>query len=53
MKLAIYIENGIKQIALTPENRFEKKIFEDLEKTEYDLTIKKGDFYECEGGRVR
>jgi hypothetical protein len=54
MKTAIYVEDGILQVVLTPETNFEKEIFKKLD----DNTISKaeimnGSFYHCNGGWIR
>ena len=42
MKGAIYIENGLTQLVLTPESDFEKNV-----------SVYTGGFYHCQGGWVR
>ncbi|HWW56390.1 MAG TPA: hypothetical protein VN047_05825 [Sphingopyxis sp.] len=53
MKIALYIEDGIEQIVLTPETDTEKGIVGKLHDAGRDITIKRGSFYECRGGFVR
>jgi hypothetical protein len=54
MKIALYIEDGLEQIVLTPETETEKGIVGKLsEPMARDLQIFKGGFYECRGGWVR
>lgn len=63
MKTAIYIEDGLVQLVLTPENEFEKNCFSAF-KPEGQTTdpsapnpisaqIFEGTFYDCRGGWVR
>lgn len=52
MKTAIYVEDGFKQIVLTPEDKWERRIIELL----FDqnlITMFKGEFYYCQGGWMR
>lgn len=51
MKTAIYIERGVAQVVLTPETDAEKMALELLK--EKRLDVKRGSFYECQGGWVR
>jgi hypothetical protein len=53
MKSALYIENGISQIILTPENEHEKNILMAIDDKEIETTMKIGNFGECKGGWVR
>lgn len=53
MKTAIYIENGIVQLVLTPENDFEKNALGSFKHKPLDATIEMGGFYHCAGGWVR
>ncbi len=53
MKIALYIEDGLEQIVLTPESDTEKGILRKLEDGTRDLSIKMGQFYPCQGGWVR
>ena len=50
MKTAIYIEEGVTQIALTPEDDTEKRAVELLNRSDFELTVYKGRFYSCQGG---
>lgn len=52
MKIAFYMEDGLEQIVLTPESDFEKSMLGKLHDGR-DLSIKRGSFYECQGGWVR
>ncbi|MGX9980686.1 hypothetical protein [Methylobacterium fujisawaense] len=53
MKIALYIEDGLEQVVLTPENDTEKAILGKMHDGSRDLTIKRGAFYACMGGWVR
>ena len=51
MKTALYIEDGVTQLVLTPENGFEKILFERYLGKKCEIT--RGSFYECRAGHVR
>ena len=53
MKIALYIEDGLEQIVLTPQTETEAGIVRKLEDGSRELSIKRGAFYECRGGWVR
>lgn len=53
MRIALYIEDGLEQIVLTPESETEKAILGKLHDGSRDMSIVKGSFYECRGGWVR
>jgi len=53
MKVAIYIEDGLTQLVLSPESDFEKGVISKVEKGEQDVKIYTGGFYYCQGGWVR
>jgi hypothetical protein len=53
MKIALYIENGLEQIVLTPETDTEKGIVGKLHDGSRTVSIKKGSFFECLGGYIR
>lgn len=54
MKVAVYIENGVTQLVLTPEGEWEKNVTDRMASDgEYDVTIMRGEFYECRGGWFR
>lgn len=53
MKTAIYIEDGVVQLVLTPENSFEKNALASFEKKSLAVNIKVGTFYDCAGGWTR
>lgn len=50
MKTAIYIEDSVTQIVLTPENDFEKSALAKLKQKELSVKLHDGQFYECQGG---
>lgn len=52
MKIALYIEDGLEQIVLTPETPNEKSLLENFHSGR-TMEIKKGSFYECRGGYMR
>ena len=52
MKTAIYIEDSILQVVLTPETDEEKAVLSLVEKKEI-VEIYRGSFYSCKGGWVR
>tara|TARA_Y100000034_G_scaffold48555_1_gene59960 strand:- start:364 stop:585 length:222 start_codon:yes stop_codon:yes gene_type:complete len=53
MKIALYIEDGLEQIVLTPETSTEKDILGKMHDVERDLQICRGSFYACQGGWTR
>ena len=53
MKIALYIEDGLEQIVLTPESDTEKGILGKLHDGSRELSIKSGSFYDCRGGYQR
>ena len=52
MKTAIYIEDGVVQLVLTPESEFEKNAMSSFEKKPLDAKLFAGSFYDCRGGWV-
>jgi len=48
MKTALYIEDGVTQIILTPESDWERVILADVDKR--PVTFFRGEFYSCRGG---
>jgi len=51
VKTAIYIEDGILQIVLTPKTTFEKEVCSKIEQSDLENTkIYRGQFYKCQGG---
>lgn len=53
MKIALYIEDGLEQIVLTPETDTEKAIVAKLNDGEREMIVHQGEFYTCRGGWVR
>jgi hypothetical protein len=53
MKTAIYVEQGVTQLVLTPQNEWEKNIVKAIGTGQETVEIKRGSFYECRGGWVR
>lgn len=53
MKIALYIEDGLEQIVLTPESDTEKGIVGKLTDGSRELSVKRGAFYYCRGGWQR
>lgn len=53
MKIALYIEDGLEQVVLTPEGAVEKGILAKLHDGTRNIRILRGQFYECRGGWVR
>jgi hypothetical protein len=53
MKTAIYIEDGITQLIITPENDFEKNTLDMFKDKGLTVKIFSGSFYDCRGGWVR
>jgi len=52
MKTAIYIEDGIVQLVLTPQNKWEKDAMKSF-KGELSVQTFTGSFYDCRGGWIR
>lgn len=53
MKTAIYIEDGVVQLVLTPEGEFEKNALRSFEGKPTEARIFAGTFYDCRGGWTR
>ena len=53
MKTAIYIEDGIVQLVITPESEFEKNAISTFRKKPLDVHLFDGSFYDCRGGWIR
>lgn len=54
MKVAIYIEQGVTQLVLTPEGEWEKSVVAKLVPSgTQKVTAMRGSFYECRGGWIR
>lgn len=53
MKTAIYIEDGVTQLVITPETKFEKKALRDyFEGEPLEAKVMVGSFYDCRGGWI-
>jgi len=53
MKIALYIEDGLEQIVLTPQNVTEKNVLAKLHDGAREMSIHRGEFYHCQGGWLR
>lgn len=53
MKIALYIEEGIEQIVLTPESKVEESILGKMHDGTRVMQILRGSFYRCHGGWTR
>jgi len=53
MKIALYIEEGLEQIVLTPETPTEKNILGKLHDGSRQLNIARNSFYHTRGGFIR
>lgn len=54
MKVAIYIEQGVTQLVLTPESEWERDVCKKVTPDgQHTLTIRRGEFYACMGGWFR
>ena len=53
MKTAIYIEDGVVQLVITPETEFEKNALSTLREKSLDAKLFDGAFYDCRGGWIR
>lgn len=53
MRIALYIEDGLEQIVLTPSNGTERDILKKLHEGGREISIKAGEFYQCQGGWTR
>ena len=53
MKTAIYIEDGVTQLVITPETEFEKKAISVFNDKPMEAQLFSGSFYNCAGGWVR
>lgn len=53
MKTAIYIEDGVVQLVITPETEFEKNALTTFQDKPLDAKLFSGSFYDCRGGWVR
>lgn len=53
MKTAIYIEDGVVQLVITPESEFEKNALKSFDNKPFEAEIYNGTFYDCLGGWTR
>lgn len=53
MKTAIYIEDGVVQLVLTPEGGFEEDALKSFADKPLGVQVFRGQFYDCQGGWVR
>jgi hypothetical protein len=53
MKIALYIEDGVEQVVLTPQSSTEKAILAKLHDGSRNLQLYRGAFYGCRGGWTR
>ena len=53
MKTAIYIEDGVVQLVITPETKFEKDSINIFNEKPLEVKLFSGSFYDCRGGWVR
>ncbi len=53
MKTAIYIEDGVVQLVITPQTEFEKNALSTFEEHPLKARIFTGSFYGCQGGWIR
>lgn len=53
MKTAIYIEDGVVQLVITPESEFEKSALRSFEAKPIEAKVFSGSFYDCRSGWVR
>jgi len=52
MRTAVYVEDGVTQVVLTPENNLEKQILLWVHGCT-KLEVRHGSFYHCQGGWIR
>lgn len=53
MKTAIYIEDGVVQLVITPESEFERSALSSFQNDQLKTSIFEGQFYDCRGGWIR
>lgn len=53
MKTALYMEDGLVQVVITPETDMEKRLLDLLHEGPAQFELKRGAFYECRGGWMR
>ena len=52
MKTAIYVEDGVVQLVITPVSEFEKNALSNFVEKDLQVKIFDGSFYDCRGGWV-
>lgn len=50
MKVALYIEDGMMQLALSPQNEWEKNVLRNITEHAKNVTIHRAEFYRTGGG---
>ncbi|GAI96921.1 unnamed protein product [marine sediment metagenome] len=50
MKTAIYIEDGVVQLIITPETKFERDALKSFQNEKTSAEVFTGSFYDCRGG---
>lgn len=53
MKTAIYIEDSVVHLVLTPENEWEKRALDGFHNQNISAKFFNGEFYDCQGGWMR
>lgn len=53
MRIALYIEDGLEQLVMTPESETEKGILGKMHDGSREMSLKRGSFYACQGGWTR
>lgn len=53
MKTAIYIEDGVVQLVITPQTEFEKNALRSFDNNPLEAELFAGSFYDCRGGWTR
>lgn len=53
MKTAIYIQDGLMQLVLTPDTEFERATVRAFSDKPMEVKVMAGSFYNCQGGWVR
>lgn len=53
MRTSVFIEDGVAQLVLTPQNEWERAALKSIESARTKCLIKHGEFYDCQGGYAR
>ena len=53
MKVSFYMEDGLEQLVLTPQTEAEQKMLDRIHDGGRTLEIKRGSFFQCQGGWMR